>query len=181
MRKLATTFLFVFTLSSCNLIDYNSLDGDTFDISGTWRLVGGSRYELGYSNNEIIRITDHFIHGDSSNLSILGSDYQIDAIYLDSTTWSFEPDGHDGRFWLDYPSNDPYTLDLFRTYLGNNNWFETWGVYSYPEIGATKVVIQLESGVGNHLTIKVGETSQSIGNVNEKTYSILEFEKVASW
>lgn len=181
MRKFIAVLLVTFTLSSCNLIDFESLnDSNTFNISGTWVLVGATRYELGYSNNEVISIADHFTHSDSSNLSILGSQYPINAIYLDSTTWSFAPNGHNGRFWLDYPNNDPYTLDLFRTYLGNNVWFETWSVYSSPEIGETKVVIQLISGIGDNLSVKVGEASEYITQ-NEKTYSILEFEKVSSW
>jgi len=168
------------TLGSCNLIGDFGERNEGFDVSGTWVLVSGTRYELGYSNNEVVSIIDHFSNGDSSNLSIRGSGYPMNAIYLDSTTWSFEPNGHNGKFWLDYPSNDPYTLDLFRTYLGNGEWFETWGVYSYPETAASKVVIQLENGVGNHLTVKVGEATEYVTQ-NEKTYSILRFEKVASW
>lgn len=181
MSKLLSSVFIALTLllSSCNLLDFAGYD-NSFDLDGTWRLVGGVRHRYVYSTNEVISITDHFSNSDSSNLSISGSGYQINAIYLDSTTWSFKPSGHNGQFWLDYPNNRAYTLDAFRTYMGNNTWFETWGVYSYPEIGASKIVIQLESGYDDTMVIKVGENSEYVSD-NEKTYSILTFEKVASW
>jgi len=170
MKKFIVAFLITFTLSSCNWVSDDV-------ISGTWVLVGGDFYLERHFTHEV-EVTDHFANGSNSSLNVDGQDYPIEVLLLDETKWTFYPQNRViDEFWLNNDSIHPYALSQFST--------DQFTVFEYPvgaqQIGGSARPIRILQSDSDYMRVRIQETVGSIDGWNVTYWSILEFEKVASW
>jgi len=177
MRKFILAFLVIFSLSSCNWIGVDDTNSQRFEISGTWLLVRGNFYVERHYTHEV-EVTDHFANGSTSSLNVDGSDFAIEVLVKDSTEWTFYPQNTViDEFWLNHDATHPYALNQFTEYQ--------FTVFEYPvgnqQIGGSARPLTILQTTNEYMKIRVQETIGSIDGWNVTYWSILEFEKVASW
>jgi len=166
-------------LGSCNLIgDFNDLnDTDEFTFTGSWVLRSGDLYIERHFSHEVTEY-DHFADGDNSSLRVGGATYPIETLVRDHTTWTFFPNGTIiDEFWLNNDSIHPYALTQF-------DWNDV-SVIEYPvgttQLGGSARPITMLNWDGSIMKVITQETLASIDGWNVTYWSILRFEKVASW
>jgi len=161
-------------LGSCNT--------EEFEFKGEWVLRGGKLYVETLSVQGNIVVSNHFTDSDTSNLNIFRSNYpieglEIEELVINKTIWTFFPENRSiSEFWLNKDSIHPYAVqqpswDIVRI-------FEYGGE---QQLGGSAKPISMISWDGTNMTVLVQETYASVGSVNIRYSSILEFEKVASW
>ena len=177
MKRFIVALFVAVTLSACNFGWLFEEEG--FDIKGEWVLAGGDFYYL--EEDLPVTVIDHFRNGSKSSLNIDGSHYPIETLYLGVTLWTFYPPNEPiDEFWLNNDNKHPYGLSQYGDY--QFTVFEHLDTpYDSLQLGGSARPVSIVTAGSDYMTIKIQETVGSANGRNYRYWSILEFDKVASW
>jgi len=153
-------------------------------LYGKWLLVGGSMYVENIETGQKTKY-DHFGPGKTvSSLNYDGSEFEIEVIELNTTTWSFyEPPAVPGfgDFVLNGDIQHPYGF-----YVTKNNWTimeNPQSTSSNMQMGGSSRPISSAICDYSDSTVYfyVQEGYTSINNQNYTYISELKFKKIESW
>jgi len=186
-------FLFIFliaslTFTSCKkeeIVPINQVEEvgtieEGILIYGKWKLVSGKMYVHNLETYQNV-VYDHFgPNKTTSSLRYSGSQFELETIRVDSTTWTFiAPPSWQGygEFWLDNDSIQPYGFYVLDNF---------WSIVEHPTATATTMQLGgssrplsavVTSYTNQTVEFTVQESYESINGYNCKYYSILTFQK----
>ena len=180
--------LFSFTLVSCEkeeleddqpVEEVNTIEDDTIRIYGKYLLLSGKMYVTNLVTNEKI-VYDHFDANKTvSSLRYGGSQYEIEDIEKNVTTWEITPPPHVpgyGEFILNGDVVEPYGFYVTRS---------NWTIVEHPntqtqQIGGSSRPLDgyLVNKSDSTVVFRLQETYENINGYNSKYVSELTFKKI---